>query len=82
MLNEIEQKDNGIAKRMSKEQLINMMAYPNHSEDIPITNLSIPSPKKKKIIQLKQDQLNRMILNVLLDNNAILHGNTAQGQLN
>lgn len=74
MMQELEQKEEATAKRMSKEQLIKLMADRNHGEDVPVTALSKPTPKRKKIIQLTQDQLNRMILTVLQDNNAILHG--------
>ena len=55
MMQELEQKEEATAKRMSKEQLIKLMADRNHREDVPVTTLSIPSPKRKKIIQLTQD---------------------------
>jgi hypothetical protein len=81
LVNELERKDDIIARRMTKEQLIKMMADRNHGEDIAIVEPSVPSPERKKIIQLTQDQLNRMILTILLDNNAVLHGNNTYGQV-
>jgi len=79
LVNELEGKDDVIARRMSKEQLIKMMADRNHVEDIAIVEPSVPSPERKKIIQLTRYQLNKMILNILLDNNAVLHGNNTDG---
>ena len=81
MVNEVERKDDAVARRMSKEQLINMMADRNHGEDVAIVEPSVPPPERKKIIQVTQDQLNRMILTILLDNNAILHGNSTDGHV-
>jgi hypothetical protein len=70
-----------VAIKVTKEQLITMMADRNHGEDVAITVPSIPSPKRKKIIQLTQDQLNRIIITTLLNNNAILHGNGNVGEV-
>jgi len=81
LVEELEQKEKVTAKRMSKEQLIKMMADRSHGEDVAITEPSIPSPKRKKIIQLTQDQLNRIIITTLLNNNAILHGNGNVGEV-
>ena len=81
LVNELERKDDAVARRMSKEQLINMMADRNHGEDVAIVEPSVPPPERKKIIQVTQDQLNRMILTILLDNNAILHGNSTDGHV-
>jgi hypothetical protein len=81
LVEELEQKEKVTAKRMSKEQLITMMADRNHGEDVAIIVPSIPSPQRKKIIQLTQDQLNRIIITTLLNNNAILHGKKDIGEL-
>lgn len=68
-----------IAVGVTKEELINMMGDLNYSGHIQLRPSSVETPNRKKIIQISNEQLNKLVTKLLLINNTLENGEHVEG---